>query len=388
MLLLLSGALRTNVYVLQSRCSAHCCGLQQGAHRMRQPHYHIAVCRCSLDWRVTGKAGNAAAAALHHAHAAALRQRAILESHAWQRPVLGGSPLSPEEAGSIQCAQWDSCGELLVAGGCCEGRHRRWAAAVTCHVPLGMARALLLLLLASIPCALQQPTVHDPPLIPLRRAPSLRRRQRGRAAHRAQRRRTGEGGLGAHAAATSAAGGGHCRPAAAARHAHAQAASGAVEPGGRERGGGGVGGHTAAPPVRPAAHAGGVCVCVCVCVCLGVWVGGVCVCVCMGGGRVGEGARSRSLAGSQRPRSAGLGQPCLVGSAGGAGLPDLHGPQCMQDAWRHSRPATQKARSLLALPKSACLRPIPMGPACRASHGRCSSRRSNRPALGWRAARP
>lgn len=60
--------------------------------------------------------GGPAAAALHHAHAAAFRQQAILESHAWQRAVLGGTPLSPEEAGSIQCAHFDSQGELLVTG--------------------------------------------------------------------------------------------------------------------------------------------------------------------------------------------------------------------------------------------------------------------------------
>ncbi|KAL4426389.1 hypothetical protein ABPG77_004683 [Micractinium sp. CCAP 211/92] len=71
---------------------------------------------CTLDWQLTGRVGPVAAAALHHSHAATLQQRAILESHAWQRPVLGGSPLSPEEAGSILCAQWDSSGELLVAG--------------------------------------------------------------------------------------------------------------------------------------------------------------------------------------------------------------------------------------------------------------------------------
>jgi len=44
-----------------------------------------------------------------------MRQRAILETHAWQRPVLGGVPLSPEEAGSIQSIQFDSQGELLIA---------------------------------------------------------------------------------------------------------------------------------------------------------------------------------------------------------------------------------------------------------------------------------
>lgn len=57
-----------------------------------------------------------AEAALRHRHASTFRQHALLESHGWQRPVLGGAPLSAEEAGAIQCLQFDSGGELLVAG--------------------------------------------------------------------------------------------------------------------------------------------------------------------------------------------------------------------------------------------------------------------------------
>ena len=60
--------------------------------------------------------GRGAAAALHAAHAATYRQMCIVESHAWQRAVLGGTVVSPEEAGAVQCAQFDSQGELLVAG--------------------------------------------------------------------------------------------------------------------------------------------------------------------------------------------------------------------------------------------------------------------------------
>lgn len=57
-----------------------------------------------------------AAALLHHRHAAAFRQLAILETHACQRPVLGSTaPLSLDEAGCIQSAAFDSQGELLVA---------------------------------------------------------------------------------------------------------------------------------------------------------------------------------------------------------------------------------------------------------------------------------
>lgn len=40
----------------------------------------------------------------------------MLETHAWQRPLLGGGVVSPEEAGALVCAQFDSGGELLVVG--------------------------------------------------------------------------------------------------------------------------------------------------------------------------------------------------------------------------------------------------------------------------------
>ena len=110
---------------------ARCAGGDKGGGRLRLPEtarssHSTTVCsltcsclrwrRSVLDWRLTGSMHSSAAALLHHRHAAAFRQLAILESHAWQRPVLGGTPLSPEEAGSIQAAAFDSQGELLVAG--------------------------------------------------------------------------------------------------------------------------------------------------------------------------------------------------------------------------------------------------------------------------------
>ncbi len=68
------------------------------------------------DWQLTGRMQPGAAALLRHRHAAAFREQALLESHAWQRAVLGGAPLSPEEAGAIAFAEFDSQGELLVVG--------------------------------------------------------------------------------------------------------------------------------------------------------------------------------------------------------------------------------------------------------------------------------
>ena len=68
------------------------------------------------DWQLTGRMQPGAAALLRHRHVAAFSERALLESHAWQRAVLGGAPLSPEEAGAIAFAEFDSQGELLVVG--------------------------------------------------------------------------------------------------------------------------------------------------------------------------------------------------------------------------------------------------------------------------------
>lgn len=68
------------------------------------------------DWQLTGRMEADAAALLRHHHAVAFRERVLLESHAWQRAVLGGAPLSPEEAGSIAFVEFDSHGELLVVG--------------------------------------------------------------------------------------------------------------------------------------------------------------------------------------------------------------------------------------------------------------------------------
>lgn len=68
------------------------------------------------DWQLTGRMEARAAAVLRHRHAAAFSERALLESHAWQRAVLGGAPLSPDEAGAIAFVEFDSQGELLVAG--------------------------------------------------------------------------------------------------------------------------------------------------------------------------------------------------------------------------------------------------------------------------------
>ena len=56
-----------------------------------------------------------AEALLHHRQAASYRQAAILQTHSWQRPILGGSPVSSSRGGSIQSATFDSQGELLAA---------------------------------------------------------------------------------------------------------------------------------------------------------------------------------------------------------------------------------------------------------------------------------
>lgn len=75
----------------------------------------ITFCRHALNRQLAGRLHPWANSRAHATFAQGYKEASFIDSHPWRTPVLG-APHNPPPSGFIQCAQFDSTGELLVTG--------------------------------------------------------------------------------------------------------------------------------------------------------------------------------------------------------------------------------------------------------------------------------